>query len=117
MRHVSRNHRVSLDWLLDRINLDSKIQIKYVDTKNQLAEMLTKGSFTYDEWNHLLLLLNIMNFLMFCCCHFLPTESKVPCQQEEKKVTSEEGSPMAKPRPMNLVTANPRLTNSVSQNL
>ena len=34
MRHVSRTHRVALDWLLDRINLDSKIQIKYIDTKN-----------------------------------------------------------------------------------
>ena len=28
MRHVSRTHRVALDWLFDRINLDSKIQIK-----------------------------------------------------------------------------------------
>ena len=37
MRHVSRTHRVALDWLFDRINLDSKIQIKYIDTKNQLA--------------------------------------------------------------------------------
>ena len=36
MRHVSRSHRVALDWLFDRINLDSKIQIKYVDTKNLL---------------------------------------------------------------------------------
>ena len=41
MRHVSRTHRVALDWLFDRINLDSKIQIKYVDTKKkQLADML-----------------------------------------------------------------------------
>ena len=24
MRHVSRTHRVALDWLFDRINLDSK---------------------------------------------------------------------------------------------
>ena len=43
MRHVSRTHRVALDWLFDRINLDSKIQIKYIDTKNQLADILTKG--------------------------------------------------------------------------
>ena len=43
MRHVSRTHRVALDWLFDRINLDPKIQIKYIDTKNQLADMLTKG--------------------------------------------------------------------------
>ena len=48
MRHVSRTHRVSLDWLFDRINLDPKIQIKYIDTKNQLADILTKGSFTSD---------------------------------------------------------------------
>ena len=52
MRHVSRTHRVALDWLFDRINLDPKIQIKYIDTKNQLADILTKGNFTRDEWNH-----------------------------------------------------------------
>ena len=54
MRHVFRTHRVALDWLFDRINLDPKIQIKYIDTKNQLADILTKGNFTRDEWNHLL---------------------------------------------------------------
>ena len=54
MRHVSRTHRVALDWLFDRINPDSKIEIKYIDTKNQLADILTKGNFTRDEWNHLL---------------------------------------------------------------
>ena len=26
MRHVSRTHRVALDWFFDRINLDSQIQ-------------------------------------------------------------------------------------------
>ena len=54
MRHVSRTHRVALDWLFDRINLDPKIQIKHIDTKNQLADILIKGNFTRDEWNHLL---------------------------------------------------------------
>ena len=62
MRHVSRTHRVALDWLFDRINLDPKIQIKYIDTKNQLADILTKGNFTRDEWNHLLNLFNISHF-------------------------------------------------------
>ena len=28
MRHVSRAHRVALDWLFDRIDLEPKIQIK-----------------------------------------------------------------------------------------
>ena len=65
MRHVSRTHRVALDWLFDRINLDPKIQIKYIDTKNQLADILTKGNFTRDEWNHLLTLFNISHFSYF----------------------------------------------------
>ena len=45
MRYVSRTHRVALDWLFDRINLDPKIQIKYIDTKNQFADILTKRKF------------------------------------------------------------------------
>ena len=35
MRQVSRTHRVALDWLFDRSNPDSKIQIRYIDTKHQ----------------------------------------------------------------------------------
>ena len=34
MRHVSRTHRVALDWLFDRINLDPKFPLEYVDTNN-----------------------------------------------------------------------------------
>ena len=67
MRHVSRTHRVALDWLFDRINLDPKIQIKYIDTKNQLTDMLTKGNFTCDESNHLLCLSNISHFSSTFC--------------------------------------------------
>ena len=37
-------------------------EIKYIDIKNQLADMLTKGNFTRDEWNHLLCLFNITHF-------------------------------------------------------
>ena len=67
MRHVSRTHRVALDWLFDRINLDPKIQIKYIDTINQLADIQTKGNFTRDEWNHLLCLFNISHFCSTVC--------------------------------------------------
>ena len=70
MRHVSSTCRVALDWLFDRINLEPQIQIKYVNTNDQLAAILTKGSFSSDEWNHLLRLFNIMNFSMFSCSHF-----------------------------------------------
>ena len=67
MRHVSRTHRVALDWLFDRMNLDPKIQIKYIDTKNQLADFSKKGNFTRDEWNHLLTLFNISHFSSSAC--------------------------------------------------
>ena len=46
MRHVSRTHKIALDWLFDnRIDLDPNIQNRYIDTKNQLADILTKGNF------------------------------------------------------------------------
>ena len=67
MRHVSRTHRIALYWLFDRINLDPKIQVRYIDTKHLLADMVTKGNFTRDEWNILLHLCNISHFSSLCC--------------------------------------------------
>ena len=61
VRHVSRTHRVALDCL------DPKIQIKYIDTKNQLADILTKGCFTRNEWNHLLCLFFFNHFSSTVC--------------------------------------------------
>ena len=85
MRHISRTHRVALDWLFDRINLDSKIQIKYIDTKSQLADMLTKGNFTRDEWNHLLRL--------FTSSHFSSAEcSEVMSKRTQKESGSREAA-------------------------
>ena len=75
MRHVSRTHRVALEWLFDRINLDPKIQIKYIDTKNQLADILTKKIFTRDEWNHLLCLFNISHFSSTVCSEVMSTKN------------------------------------------
>ena len=49
MRHVSRTHRVVLDGLFNKIKLDPNIQIKFVDSTNQMVYRLTKGSFTRDE--------------------------------------------------------------------
>ena len=85
-RHVSRTHRLALDWLFDRINLDPTIQIKYVDTKNQFAAMLTKGNFTRDEWNHLLRLFIIMFFFhCFPAAISILSRSREPCRTELRK--------------------------------
>ena len=53
MRHVLRTFRVDIDWLFERVREDPGIYMKYVNTKNQLADMLTKGSFTAAQWTHL----------------------------------------------------------------
>ena len=96
MRHVSRTHRVALDSLFDRINLDPKIPIKYIDTKNQLADMLTKGNFTRDEWNHLLCLFNISHFSSTDC-------SEVMSKRTQKDSGEERVTAKSKPM-MNLVS-------------
>ena len=96
MRHVSRTHRVALEWLFDRINLDSKIQIKYIDTKNQLADILTKGNFTRDEWNHWLNLFNISHFSSTACTAAMAKRAQQGSGEE--RVT-------AKSRPMMNLTA------------
>ena len=104
MRHVSRTHRVAVDWLFDRVNLDSKIQIKYIDSKNQLADILTKRYFTRDEWNHLLTLFNISHFSSTACLAAMAKRA----QQDsgEERVT-------AKSRPMrNLTVRMPSVVSS-----
>ena len=71
-------NRVALDWLFDRINLDPKIQIKHIDTKNQLADILTKGR------SH------VMNGIIFCVSS--TSVISVPpivlkwCRKERKKM-------------------------------
>ena len=64
--------------------------------KNQLADMLTKGNFTRDEWNHLLCL--------FIISHFCSTD----CSEVMSKRTQEESGEArvtAKSKPMmNLVS-------------
>ena len=105
MRHVSRTHRVALDWLFDRNNMDTKIQIKYVDTKNQLPDLLTKGNFTRDE-RQLRRLFNIVNFSMCSCSHFLShrKQSAMPKRTQERR--TEEGPAVSKPRPACVVSRN-----------
>ena len=76
--------------------LTQKIQIKYIDTKNQLADMLTKGNFTRDEWNHLLTLFNISH---------LSSTSCIAAMAKRAQQDSGEGRVTAKSRPMMNLTA------------
>ena len=118
LRHVSITHRVAIDRLFGRINLNCRIQIKYVDTKKQhefiyiyiYIYILTEGSFTRDDWNHLLCLLNIMNSSMLSCSHFfLSNRKQSDMSKRGQEGVSGEGSAMSKPKSIHLVMAKPRL--------
>ena len=54
LRHISRTHRVDLDWLIERIKLDPGIKMKLVGANEQMADMLTKASSSIDKWRSLL---------------------------------------------------------------
>ena len=75
-----------LIWLFDRSNLVSKIQIKYNDTKNQLAEIVTKWNVTRDEWTHLFVCLTLaisvlQIFLKWCRKERIKIQVKKESQQ------------------------------------
>ena len=64
--------------------------------KNQLADILTKGNFTRDEWNHLLSLFDISHFSSTVCSAAMA--KRIQQESGEERVT-------AKSRPMMNLTA------------
>ena len=58
LRHISRTHRINIDWMYERIDGD-QVCIRHVPTKDQVADMLTKGSFKEMLWNHLMSLTSL----------------------------------------------------------
>ena len=94
MRQVSGTHRVALDWLYDRINLDPKIQTLYIDTKHQTPDCghVDIRGFRSDEWNNILHLFNISHFsckieiyrdeLVFSCSDKFLIRKKSDCVQK-----------------------------------
>ena len=102
MRHVSRTHRVALDWIFDRINLDPKVQISVSNPKTN------SRSFTRVEWQNLLHLYNIMNDTTFSCGHFYSHSSLTAGKQFGLSQRSQErsslGSPVVKAKACCLVS-------------
>ena len=79
MRHVSRTHRVALDWLFDRINLDPKIEIKYINTKNPTCRHSNQRNNSH-----------VMNWIICCICSIsvisVPFVVLKRCRKEHKKM-------------------------------
>ena len=96
MRHVSRLTELRL--------IGCSIESTWTQNPNQvhrhqLADILTKGNFTRDEWNHLLCLFNISHFSSTLCSDTMAKRSQH--DSEEERVT-------AKSRPMmNLIARAP----------
>jgi hypothetical protein len=74
LRHVPRVHRIDLDSLFERFRTDPGIAIRYVNTKMQIADILTKGSFTRTQWKVL--------------CDLAQTYPKQPQRKEQEKVAA-----------------------------
>ena len=59
MRHMARTHRIDVDALFERIHAEKGMCIKYINTKLQIADIFTKGSFSVQTWNTLCKLLQV----------------------------------------------------------
>ena len=116
MRYVSRTHRVALDWLFDRVNLDPKILTRYIDTKHQLKDTLTKGTFKRDEWNSLLRFFSISHFSSLCCAQnfvFTSCPKTMAKRMQEQKVEDRIVA-TSKPTAMNLTSTVSTSSSSVN---
>ena len=92
---MSRAHRVALDWLFD----DSSGSH---DTKHQLADILTKGNFTCDEWNNLLHLFKISHLSSRCCAQHFSLTSCFKTMEDQKE--GDRIVAKSKPTAMNLTS-------------
>ena len=78
MAHVTRTHRVNLDWLLEPLLEDPGVSIRHVSTKAQVADIFTNAGFQGPRWDQLLDLAGLrlpMTFLMVVASHSLESKS------------------------------------------
>ena len=61
LRHCSRTQRIAMDWLLERLREDNSTTLRYVPTRHQSADILTKASFVAPQWGHLCKLIVMYN--------------------------------------------------------
>ena len=96
MRHVSRTHRVALDWLFDRINLDTKNQIKYFLTPKTNSQTCRPREISH--------VMNGIIFSVFNISHSSSTNcSEVMSKRTHKDASEERVTAKSKPT-MNLVS-------------
>ena len=58
LRHLPRTHRIDLNWLFE-VCSHPRVNMRYVNTKQQAADMMTKSLNNPQTWSHLLELCQI----------------------------------------------------------
>ena len=84
-RHVSRTHRVALDELFDRINLEPKIQIKCIATKNpsRVKKESQRNRNQWWIWSR-----DATRELLPSCCHLWHQKVQVKTRHESQILSS-----------------------------
>ena len=89
---------------------------KVRNTNEVIADMLTKGNFTRDEWNNLLCLFNISHFSSLCCAKNFSLISCTDRMAKRMQEQSEENRIVAKSRPTAMKLTSSVATSSSSWN-
>ena len=71
---IGYSHRINMD-------LQNPNQIS-LTPRNQFADILTKGNFTRDDWNHLLFLFNISHFSSINCSEVMSNRTQEDASEE-----------------------------------
>ena len=69
MRHVSPVASCALDWLFQRVSLESNVSVRYVHTNQRIADISAKGSFTREKWDELMILIGKVSEFHHCSHH------------------------------------------------
>ena len=93
-----------------------RFRIRYIDTKHQIEDILTKGHVTRDEWNNLLCLFNMSHFSSLCCAKNFSLNSCTERMAKRMQEQSKENRIVAKSRPtaMNLTSSVAAISSSAN---
>ena len=106
MRHVSRTHRVALDGLFDRINLEPQDPNQTCWHQKPARRLVNQRKFHAWWWCNLLRLFNLMNSSMFSHSRFRSIEkANTMSKRIQERKTGEEPA-VAKPRSTCLMSRN-----------
>ena len=106
MRHVSRTHRVALDGLFDRINLEPQDPNQTCWHQKPARRLVNQRKFHAWWWCNLLRLFNLMNSSMFSHSRFRSIEkANTMSKRIHERKTGEEPA-VAKPRSTCLMSRN-----------